>query len=112
MRIVEGLAAPGRADENDELAIGGDQREILDGNDVAEALPYVPQLDRCHVLACACRKVTFNSGKNARSSPSCPWRAAHCSRREPGLTIGLTRTLLKDLEEELPDSRRRFCGGA
>jgi hypothetical protein len=36
-----GLAAPGRADEHHELAIGDLEGEVLDGSEIAEALPDV-----------------------------------------------------------------------
>ena len=42
------LAAARRPDEHDEFAFRRVEREVLDRDDIAEALPYVSKLNPCH----------------------------------------------------------------
>ena len=44
------LAAPGRAEQDEELAVGDLQRDVADGLDLAEALHQVLDQDLCHRL--------------------------------------------------------------
>jgi hypothetical protein len=46
-----GLPAAGRAEEHEELAIGHVEREVVDGDDVAEALGHGRERDRGHSRA-------------------------------------------------------------
>src|SRR6185312_1125827 len=43
-----GLAAAGRPDEHDELALGRVEREVLDRDDIAEVLPNATELNSRH----------------------------------------------------------------
>ena len=46
-----GLAAARRADEDNEFAVGGGQRKVLDRDDIGEALRNVMEFNRCHSIS-------------------------------------------------------------